>query len=158
MSDAMSYSVFLADEADTLALGRLLSTHLAAPFVFWLEGDLGAGKTTLVRGLLRGLGYEGVVKSPTYTLVESYPFADFTIQHFDLYRFQTPDEWLDAGLDELLGADNVAFIEWPQQAAGFVSAADVCIRWQSDLSGRTVRFTVCSEAGHRLLTSLTESS
>lgn len=158
MLDAMQYTAFLADEAATLALGNTLSAHLNAPLVVWLEGDLGAGKTTLVRGLLRGLGYDGAVKSPTYAIVESYALANLTVHHFDLYRFHTPDEWLDAGLDELLDAHSVALIEWPQQADGFVPAADVRIQWQFAPAGRTVVFTAHSPAGHHLVKSLIESS
>ena len=115
MSDLPSISRFLANEAATLDLGEAWSSRLNAPLVIYLEGDLGAGKTTLTRGILRGLGHRGPVKSPTYAIVESYPLKPFTLHHFDLYRFTTPEEWEDAGLDELFSANSVCLIEWPQQ-------------------------------------------
>src|SRR5512147_3130289 len=87
----------LADEAATLAFGAQLAQGLAPGLSFYLEGDLGAGKTTLVRGVLRALGYGGRVKSPTYTLAESYSLPAFELYHFDLYRMHDPREWLGAG-------------------------------------------------------------
>lgn len=84
-----------------------------------------AGKTTLTRGLLRGLGYQGVVKSPTYAIVESYQLNQFTVHHFDLYRFASPNEWEDAGLDDLITNDSICLIEWPQQGGEWVPAADL---------------------------------
>src|SRR3569832_1950294 len=87
----------LADEAAPLAFGAQLAQGMLVGLTFFLEGDLGAGKTTLVRGVLRALGYGGRVKSPTYTLVESYNLPAFELYHFDLYRMHATREWLEAG-------------------------------------------------------------
>ena len=119
------YTQFLADEAASLAFAQKLASVLKPSLTVYLAGDLGAGKTTLTRGLLRAWGFAGTVKSPTYTIVESYELDGFKVEHFDLYRFQSPEEWLDAGLDELFDDNTIALIEWPQMAAGFVPAADV---------------------------------
>ena len=94
----------------------------------YLEGDLGAGKTTLVRGILRTLGYGGRVKSPTYTLAETYSLPGFELYHFDLYRMHDPREWLDAGFRDLDDGQAVSLIEWPEKAAGWLPAPDVVIR------------------------------
>lgn len=118
----------LPDEAATLALGARLAASLHPGLYIELLGDLGAGKTTLVRGLLRALGYQGRVKSPTFTLVEHYSVLKFNVYHFDLYRFEDPEEWLDAGFREHFNGDNVCLVEWPQKAAGCLPLADVILR------------------------------
>ena len=116
------------DEAATLAFGALLAGELAPGLTFYLEGDLGAGKTTLVRGMLRALGYGGRVKSPTYTLAETYSLPEFELYHFDLYRMHDPREWLDAGFRDVSDGRAVSLIEWPEKAAGWLPAPDVIIR------------------------------
>ncbi len=118
----------MPDEAATLALGARLAGVLQPGLYIELVGDLGAGKTTLVRGLLRALGYQGRVKSPTFTLVEYYPVLRFNLYHFDLYRFEDPEEWLDAGFREHFNGDSVCLVEWPQKAAGCLPLADVTLR------------------------------
>lgn len=118
----------LPDEAATRALGRLLAPGLAPGMVIWLEGDLGAGKTTLARALLRALGYAGPVKSPTYTLVEVYAVSSLYLYHFDFYRLNDPDEFTDAGLDEYFRDDAVCLVEWPEKAGGFLRPADLALR------------------------------
>jgi tRNA threonylcarbamoyladenosine biosynthesis protein TsaE len=118
----------LPDEAATLALGARLARALQPGLYIELLGDLGAGKTTLVRGLLRALGYQGRVKSPTFTLLEHYSVLRFNLYHFDLYRFEDPEEWLDAGFREHFNRDSVCLVEWPQKAAGCLPRADVTVR------------------------------
>ena len=97
-------------------------------FIVTLRGDLGAGKTTLVRYLLRALGVQGRIKSPTFALVESYNLPKFPVYHFDLYRFSTPDQWFDAGFDDIFAGAGLMLVEWPEQAAGALPAADLDLR------------------------------
>jgi tRNA threonylcarbamoyladenosine biosynthesis protein TsaE len=98
------------------ALGAALAPRAAPGLQIWLQGNLGMGKTTLTRGLLRGLGHEGKVKSPTYTLIEPYVVSRLDLYHFDFYRFNSPDEYLDAGLDEYFAGEGVCIVEWPDKA------------------------------------------
>lgn len=148
-----SVSCFLADEDATLAAGQALAAGLSTPLVFWLDGDLGAGKTTLARGLLRGLGHRGAVKSPTYTLVESYrlPDSHIEIHHFDLYRFRHEDEWEDAGLDEFFHSGSLCLIEWPQQGGSHVPPPDILICLAMTGSGRKMLAHARSPNGIRHL-------
>ena len=116
---------FLADEQLTLKFGAHLARILRPGLTIFLTGELGAGKTTLVRGMLRGLGFEGRVKSPTYTLVESYSISSLYLYHFDLYRFKHEQEWLDAGFDEIFNGQNICIVEWPERAVNFLPQADI---------------------------------
>jgi len=118
----------LADEAATLAFGAQLARAMRPGMTFYLEGELGAGKTTLVRGVLRSLGYNGRVKSPTYTLAETYSLPAFELYHYDLYRMHDPREWMDAGFRDASGGEVVSLIEWPEKAAGWLPAPDVIVR------------------------------
>ena len=151
MSDGASLSRFLPDEAATLQLGADCARSLTAPLVIYLQGDLGAGKTTFTRGLLRALGHTGAVKSPTYAIVESYPFAHLTLHHFDLYRFSTPEEWEDAGLDDLFGDQSVCLIEWPQQGGEFTPAPDLTLSLNHADSGRHCTVNAHTPNGHKHL-------
>lgn len=126
----------LADEQTTLKLGAHLAGFLRPGLTIFLVGDLGAGKTTLVRGLLRGFGFEGRVKSPTYTLVESYSVSSLYLYHFDLYRFKHEQEWLDAGFNELFNAQNICLVEWPERAMNLLPRADVEISLTHQDDGR----------------------
>lgn len=155
MTQSVQHTVFLPDEAATAALGASLSGSLAAPLTVYLQGDLGAGKTTFTRGLLRGLGYDGPVKSPTYAIVESYPLDRFTLHHFDLYRFASPEEWEDAGLDECFGADSVCLIEWPLQGGDFVPPCDICVDMRHQDDGRLCTLTAYTPNGQKNLETLT---
>ncbi|KZY36550.1 tRNA threonylcarbamoyladenosine biosynthesis protein TsaE [Alcanivorax sp. HI0083] len=117
----------LPDEAATLSLGADLGHRLAAGGCVYLEGDLGAGKTTLVRGMLRGLGHEGAVKSPTYTIVEPYEIAGVHIYHFDLYRLADPEELELIGVRDYFDAGSLCLLEWPERGAGVVPTPDLTI-------------------------------
>ncbi|ASK27765.1 tRNA (adenosine(37)-N6)-threonylcarbamoyltransferase complex ATPase subunit type 1 TsaE [Neisseria chenwenguii] len=153
MSGGATLTRFLPDEAATLAWGGEWAKQLSAPLTVYLEGGLGAGKTTFTRGLLRGLGHTGTVKSPTYAIVESYALPQFALHHFDLYRFTSPEEWEDAGLDELFADNSVRLIEWPQQGGGFVPPADLTVSLSRDGSGRSCAVTAHTPQGRKILES-----
>ena len=148
----------MPDEAATSALGRQLAPLLAPGMVVWLDGELGAGKTTLVRALLRALGHSGPVKSPTYTLVEVYVVSSIYWYHFDFYRFNDPTEFEDAGLCEYFREDCVCLVEWPEKAAGYVPPADLALVFrfagQTPESGRRLELSARSEAGRQCLSAL----
>lgn len=118
-------NIELANEQDTEALGAALWAALPHKCLLFLHGDLGAGKTTLVRGLLRAAGHAGAVKSPTYSLVEEYQLAGRPVFHFDLYRLKDPEELEWMGMSDYLAQDGLCCVEWPQMGAGFLPAADV---------------------------------
>lgn len=145
-------TLFLPDEEATLKLGGSWAATVMPPLVVYLQGDLGAGKTTFTRGLLRGAGYQGTVKSPTYTIVESYPLPKFTLlHHFDLYRFTTPEEWEDAGLDDLFADNCLCLIEWPEQGGSFVPPADLTVTLENHEPGRRCTLEAHTEKGRKSL-------
>ena len=144
----------LVDEGATLALGAFLAPVLRAGLTIYLCGDLGAGKTTLVRGLLRRLGHAGKVKSPTYTLVELYTVSGLNLYHFDFYRFNQPEEYLDAGLDEYFQGANVCLVEWPDKASPYVAAPDLRIDLSVEDDGRRVELHAASDKGAACLNTL----
>lgn len=147
MSETAIHCIDLPDEEATLYLGARLGRALAAGVSLWLEGDLGAGKTTLTRGVLRELGFVGRVKSPTYTLVELYELSRFNLYHFDLYRFNDPDEWEDAGFREYFNATSICFVEWPSKAGGRLPQPDLRLRFTFLDAGRRVCIEALTEAG-----------
>ncbi|MDD5298515.1 MAG: tRNA (adenosine(37)-N6)-threonylcarbamoyltransferase complex ATPase subunit type 1 TsaE [Rhodocyclaceae bacterium] len=153
----------LNDEEATLALGASLAAALSAhfplptshsPLVIYLCGDLGAGKTTLVRGLLRALGHGGKVKSPTYTLVELYTVSNLNLYHFDFYRLNQPEEYLDAGLDEYFQGSGVCLVEWPDKAAPYVAAPDLRLELVLDGAGRQASLRAESGKGASCLSAM----
>ncbi|MZR62530.1 tRNA (adenosine(37)-N6)-threonylcarbamoyltransferase complex ATPase subunit type 1 TsaE [Alcanivorax sp. DP30] len=142
----------LPDEAATLALGgqlarRLLATKADGACVY-LEGDLGAGKTTLVRGILRGMGHEGAVKSPTYTIVEPYELEGVNIYHFDLYRLADPEELELIGVRDYFSSGDLCLLEWPERGAGIVPAPDLTITLAVDGHGRKATLEWGYDATH----------
>jgi tRNA threonylcarbamoyladenosine biosynthesis protein TsaE len=151
----------LPDEAATLALGAALAPTLHPGLVITLEGDLGAGKTTLVRGLLRSLGYANKVKSPTYTLVEVHVVSGLNLYHFDFYRFNEPEEYLDAGLDEYFQGDGVCLVEWPDKAGTYMPPPDlrVCLSvfGRGDAAGRKAELSAFSAQGATCLNNLSSA-
>ncbi len=145
------YSLFLPDEAATLALGHRLA-HVIEPGLYVaLSGNLGSGKTTLTRGILRGLGYQGKVKSPTYTLVELYNLSRLDLYHFDFYRFNDPQEWLDAGFRDHFEPHNVCLVEWPERASDLLPAPDLKISLSVEGEGRRIQIVAETEYGKRCL-------
>jgi tRNA threonylcarbamoyladenosine biosynthesis protein TsaE len=143
----LSLNAFLPDEAATLALGAALAPALTPGLSIHLRGELGAGKTTLVRGLLRALGHAGAVKSPTYALVEVYEVSRLHLHHFDFYRFHDPREWIDAGFRESFSGRNVSLVEWPERAGGLLPPADLAITLAASGSGRSVSLQASSPSG-----------
>lgn len=119
-----------------------------------LRGDLGAGKTTLVRGLLRALGYAGRVKSPSYALVEPYKVSSLHFYHFDFYRFKDRSEWLSSGFREYFNPDSVCVVEWPEKAGDLLAAPDLEIRLLFAGEGRRAVLEARSLAGEAWLSSL----
>jgi len=140
----------LSDEAATLAVGAALAESVSQGVVF-LVGELGAGKTTLVRGWLQALGHQGHVKSPTYTLVEPYLLSEREVFHFDLYRLANPEEVEDFGLRDYLSAQALCLIEWPSQAQGMLPAPDLCLTLAHADQGRRLRLVGANEPIYTIL-------
>lgn len=131
-------------------LGARLIAACEGGGVIALSGELGTGKTTLVRGALRAAGVKGGIRSPTYTLVEIYPLENCTVAHFDLYRLADAEELEYLGYRDYLSADTLCFIEWPERAAGYLQDIDLEIRLDYDPAGRRVQVEGMSEYGRRL--------
>lgn len=130
---------YLASEADQLAFGARLATHLRGlAGVVFLRGELGAGKTTLVRGLLRALGHQGPVRSPTYTLIEPYVLNNARIYHLDLYRLGDAEELEYLGLRDLLDGEALLLVEWPERGVGILPAPDLEVEISHQPPGRRV--------------------
>jgi tRNA threonylcarbamoyladenosine biosynthesis protein TsaE len=133
-------SVFLENEKNTSELGLKLSEKLTAGLLLFLKGDLGAGKTCLVRSILVSLGFEGKVKSPSYSLFEQYIIDGKTINHFDLYRFKSPEEWLAAGFNDYINKHDITIIEWPEKAQNILCEPDIEIEilYDKEISRRAL--------------------
>ena len=189
----------LDDEAATLSYGSQFAACLKVGLIVYLHGDLGAGKTTFARGVLRGLGYTGKVKSPTYTLVETYEFnnevnkevnqavskavnqavskavsqeviqakissnklnldfldfkkTNFTVHHFDLYRFIDEEEWEAAGFREYFNTISIGVIEWPEKAQNVLPLADIDVRLSILNTSRSIQLSANTPLGEQCLT------
>lgn len=134
--------LILNGEEQTEALGAALWKALPGKCLIFLYGDLGAGKTTLIRGLLRGAGYERAVKSPTYSLVEEYTIGERRLFHFDLYRLKDPEELEWMGMEDYLRQSALCFIEWPQMGKGFLPVADIEIHLEHRGDSRAIEIKV----------------
>jgi len=152
MTDSMTLQ--LPDEQATLDLGMRLADGVVAGMLIALHGPLGAGKTTLARGLLRGLGFEGRVKSPTYALVEVYKLSRLDLYHFDFYRFRDPEELIESGLRDAFNETNVCVVEWPERAGGQLPPADIDVQLIIVNGARNARLTAQTEYGTRCLQKL----
>lgn len=152
----MSALVLTAPDADAQeALGHRFAAALKGHGVVYLEGDLGAGKTTFTRGVLRGFGHAGAVKSPTYTLVEPYELPGLTVFHFDLYRLTDPEELELMGIREYFRADSLVLVEWPARGAPLLPPADVVITIRAGQhGGRELEFTAHNDYGLAVLAAL----
>jgi tRNA threonylcarbamoyladenosine biosynthesis protein TsaE len=133
------------------SLGAAMAEVCPTSCVIYLDGDLGTGKTTLVRGFLRGLGHRGTVKSPTYTLLEPYELAARRCFHFDLYRLAHPEELEYLGIRDLLETEAVLLIEWPDKGEGGLPAADLRVLISHLDRGRRLEFHGSTEVGKELI-------
>lgn len=136
------------------ALGTRLSAHIRSVGLVYLYGELGCGKTTLVRGVLRGLGHKGTVKSPTFTLVEPYACKGFKVFHFDLYRLTNPAELEFLGFRDYLKQNSVCLVEWADRGAGILPTPDVDVVIAKVDDKRTVALISHTERGGELLSGL----
>lgn len=152
---------FLADEQATIAVGEGLAKVVLAPteqsdkaqsaLIVYLNGDLGAGKTTLTRGFVRGMGHQGNVKSPTYTLVEPYELPPWQVYHFDLYRLGDAEELEYMGIRDYFAENCCCFIEWPEKGEGILTKADIVIELNYQDEQRTVKLQAFTPRGEAVL-------
>jgi tRNA threonylcarbamoyladenosine biosynthesis protein TsaE len=150
----MNHTLFLADEESTVAFGQRLAEACAGKALITLSGNLGTGKTTLTRGIIRAFGHQGAVKSPTYTLVEPYDLCGFNIFHFDLYRLEDPEELEFIGFWDYLEEDALIIIEWPEKAGHVLPPVDLALTLRIQDKGREISWTAHTGRGeqfaHRL--------
>lgn len=149
-----SRSLHLSNEDEQLAFASQVASVVVKGTVIFLNGDLGTGKTTFVRGFLRGLGYDGVVKSPTYTLVEPYQLTNFAVYHFDLYRLADPEEIEYAGGRDYFDGETICLIEWPEKAQGFLPEPDLVLHLEYAESGRDIEILAGTELGKKVMLAL----
>lgn len=149
-----TFRLELADSEATEQLGARLAERLPDALIVYLHGDLGAGKTTLARGLLRALGHEGAVRSPTYTLIEPYRVGEHTLYHLDLYRLADPEELDYLGLRDFLGEPCVLLVEWPQRGEGMLPEPDLHVRLEYADTSRVALLEAASERGEAFLASV----
>ena len=144
----------LSDAEQTVAFGGRLSAACLKATCIYLHGDLGAGKTTLTRGFIQGLGHQGNVKSPTYTLVEPYELAQWTIYHFDLYRLGDPEELEFMGIRDYFSGNSHCLVEWPERGKGILPMADIDLTLQYDGEQRVISLQANTETGRKVLQKL----
>jgi len=147
--------MMIANENAMLTLGEKLSKITSTQALIFLQGELGAGKTTLVRGFLRGLGYEGRVKSPTYTLVETYHFPHCSVNHFDFYRLKEARELEYLGIRTYFGSHQINLIEWPMIARSHLPTPDVICSIELKEEARIIHFVPETALGRRIIAQVT---
>ena len=151
---------FLADESATVAMGNALAevvkNDTKQGVVVFLNGDLGAGKTTLTRGFVQAMGHAGHVKSPTYTLVEPYDLGDWRVFHFDLYRLADPEELEFMGIRDYFDDRSCCFIEWPEKGTGLLANADLTINMAYQEEQRNICLHAETPLGAQMLQALTQ--
>lgn len=141
----------LPDEASTLALGKQLANSVPESCLIFLQGDLGAGKTTLVRGFLQGFGFQGAVRSPTYALVEPYQINQKQIFHFDLYRLEDPEELEYIGIRDYFAQTAISLIEWPERAKNLLPTADLTCYIRANSTSRAATLAATSPCGRHII-------
>jgi len=146
--------IVIPDPEAMETLGGELALAILPGMQIHLSGELGSGKTTLVRGFLRGLGHEGKVKSPTYTLVEPYRPGQVTVYHFDFYRVRHPTELETMGYRDYPGVDTICLIEWPEKAEGQLGRPDLLIKFQIHADRRKLDLAACTERGNLLISKI----
>lgn len=155
MSMVANYCLDVTDEIDTETFGGHLAAALESGISIHLCGDLGVGKTTLCRSIIRGMGYRGRVKSPTYTLVEPYEFDNLTLYHFDLYRLAEPSELEYVGYRDYFNRESICLVEWPERGAGMLPEPDLVIEIGMDrAAARNLECRALSELGERIIGAL----
>ena len=151
--------IHVENEEQLLAFGQQLAgslQHYLAQdpnnaLVIYLNGELGAGKTTLTRSIVRSFGHTGNVKSPTYTLVEEYHLPPYSLYHFDLYRLADPEELEFMGIRDYFRPQTVCLLEWPQRGEGMIPTADILIQIDYAPAGRNLRLEASTQAGQAIL-------
>jgi len=149
-----SVKVYLENEQATVELGKRLAAIISAPLMINLSGELGAGKTTLSRGLIQALGHKGSVKSPTYALVEPYEFDSIDLYHFDLYRLSDPEELEFMGIRDYFTEKSICIVEWPERGHGLLPEADISVQINYVGDRREVEIVPGSDKGQQLLSKL----
>lgn len=152
-----SLSVLLQTEEHTLALAKRLAKRLSGGMVVFLQGDLGAGKTTFCRGIIQALGHQGNVKSPTYTLVEPYELHGVQVYHFDLYRLHDAEELEFMGIRDYFTQQSLCLIEWPERGHGSLPEPDLTLALSLSVGQRTLLITAHNVRAQTLLTALTDN-
>ena len=147
----MAVHLNLSGEAQTLRLGEALAAGAANGLVLHLRGELGSGKTTLVRGLIHALGHPGRVKSPTYTLLEPYSLLRLNLYHFDFYRFKNRSEWISSGFREHFNPASLCIVEWPERAGDLITPPDLEIHLSYDGAARQAALAAHSAPGEAWL-------
>jgi len=150
-------SLFLPDEAATAEFGRRLAAVSGGSGLITLQGDLGSGKTTLSRALIRALGHEGPVKSPTYTLVETYEIGELRVLHYDLYRLNDPEELHYLGVRDFLDDNTLTLVEWPERGRPWLPEADLALELQVRGNGRQINWLAGTPRGQAWEVQLSQS-
>lgn len=154
MTDEQNFILFLPDEQTSKQWATQLAHQLHAPLIITFSGDIGAGKTTIIRAMLRALGIQCAIKSPTFSLVESYSCGDFFVHHFDLYRIHNEDELEYIGFRDFFSEQAICCIEWAEHARASLPQVDIHCTLTSKGLGRELEIKALSAAGQKVVASL----
>ena len=150
------YNLFLSDEQESKKWAAQVAQHLCAPLIITFVGDIGTGKTTIVRAILRALGIQCAIKSPTFSLVESYSCDPFFVHHFDLYRIQNKDELAHIGFRDFFSQQSICCIEWPEHAGALLPDIDISCQLKIKGSGRELEVKALSAIGQKVVAFLND--